>query len=214
MYRPAAFREDDIAPISALIRDHPLGVLITSGAAGVRANLLPFLLVRDGQGHVLKAHLARANDQAADLAQGGEAVVMFLGPSAYVSPSWYATKAESGRVVPTWNYAAVEARGTPRIVDDPLWLRAQIEDLTHSQEGGRPQPWAVGDAPDDYIDAMIRAVVGVEIALHALEGKWKVSQNQPDANRLGVIDGLSGENGGSAMADLVETYLNRSRGGG
>lgn len=214
MYRPVAFREDDLEQISALIRGNPLGVLITNGASGVKANLLPFLLGQDGKGLVLKAHLARANDQAVDLAQGGEAVVMFLGPSAYVSPSWYPTKAETGRVVPTWNYAAVEARGTPRIVEDPLWLRAQIEELTQRQEGGRLHPWAVGDAPDDYIEAMIRAVVGLEIALHALEGKWKVSQNQPEANRLGVIDGLSRENEGSAMADLVKTYLTRSRGGG
>ena len=213
MYRPVAFREDDLDRIDNLIRAHPLGVLITNTAGSVKANLLPFFLVRAGQGLVLKAHLARANDQTADLATGGEAVVMFLGPSAYVSPSLYPTKAETGRVVPTWNYAAVEARGTPKIMDDPAWLRDQIEDLTRRQEGERQHPWAVGDAPDGYIDAMMRAIVGVEIALTALEGKWKVSQNQPEANRLGVIDGLKDGPGGAAMADLVKTYLTGRRSG-
>jgi transcriptional regulator len=207
MYRLAAFRQDDLEAIDALIRDHPLGVLITNGDHGIKVSLIPFYLVQDGQDLKLRAHLARANDQTADLAQGREALVMFLGPSAYVSPSWYATKAETGRVVPTWNYAAVEARGTPALKDDPVWLRAQIEELTQRQEGGRAHPWAVGDAPDDYVEAMIRAVVGVEIAVTALEGKWKVSQNQPEANRLGVIDGLGGEDGGAAMADLVAAYL-------
>ena len=213
MYRPVAFREDDLDRIDELIRDHPLGVLITSGAEGVKANLLPFFLVRDGQGFVLKAHLARANEQTADLANGGEAVVMFLGPSAYVSPSFYPTKAETGRVVPTWNYAAVEARGTPKLMDDPVWLRTQIEDLTRRQEGGRSNPWAVGDAPGDYIDTMMRAIIGLEITLTSLEGKWKVSQNQPEANRLGVIDGLKAESNSAAMADLVKGYLTGQRSG-
>jgi transcriptional regulator len=213
MYRPVAFREDDLDRVEDLIRANPLGVLITSGAGGVKANLVPFFLVRGGQSLVLKAHLARANDQTADLAGGGEAVVMFLGPSAYVSPSFYPTKAETGRVVPTWNYAAVEARGTPKIMDDSIWLRDQIEDLTRRQEGERPNPWAVDDAPADYIDAMMRAIVGVEITLTSLEGKWKVSQNQPEINRLGVIHGLGGDRGGAAIADLVKAYLTAQSGG-
>lgn len=214
MYRPAAFREDNFDQIDALIRNHPLGLLITNGAGGLKANLIPMFLVRDGQGLMLKAHLARANDQTADLAEGEEAVVMFLGPQAYISPSFYPTKAETGRVVPTWNYAAVEARGTPTLKDDPVWLRTQIEDLTRRQEGDRAHPWAVGDAPDDFVDGMVRAIVGVEIALTSLEGKWKVSQNQPEKNRLGVIEGLKGESRGAVMADLVGAYLARERDGG
>jgi len=207
MYRPAAFREDHLERIRDLIRDHPLGVLITGGAGSVNVNLLPFFLVEDGERLVLQAHLARANEQTADLGRGGEAVVMFLGPAAYISPSYYPSKAETGRVVPTWNYAAAEARGEPRIIDDPVWVRSQIEDLTRRQEGGRPQPWAVGDAPEDFLDTMIRAIVGLEIVLTSLQGKWKVSQNQPETNRRGVIDGLEKEGRSTAMADLVRSYL-------
>lgn len=210
MYRPVAFREDGLERIRDLIRDHPLGLLITGAGGKVNVNLLPFFLVEDGERLVLKAHLARANEQTADLAGGGEAVVMFLGPSAYVSPSNYPTKLETGRVVPTWNYAAVETRGAPRLIDDAVWVRSQIEDLTRRQEGERAHPWAVGDAPEDFLDNMIRAIVGLEIVLTSLEGKWKVSQNQPEANRRGVIDGLENEGGGTAMADLVKSYLTES----
>ena len=146
--------------------------------------------------------MARANDQLAALRAGGEALVIFQGPEAYVTPSWYPSKAEHGKVVPTWNYAAVHAWGTPRVIEDAAWLRDQIERLTASREGSRPQPWAVGDAPADYIDAQLRGIVGLEIPISRIEGKWKVSQNRSESDRRGVADGLMAE-GAEAMARLV-----------
>jgi transcriptional regulator len=128
--------------------------------------------------------------------------VVFQGPEAYVTPSWYATKREHGKVVPTWNYAIVEARGTARIVEDEAWLRRQIDDLTALRESGRPDPWAVTDAPEPFVGAMLRGIVGIEIDLEAQVGKCKVSQNRPEADRRGVAAGLDAE-GVAAMARLV-----------
>lgn len=199
MYQPPAFREDRPEVLQALIRAHPLATLVTSGAGGLQANLLPFLLTDEGG--ALRAHLARANPQLADLREGGEALVIFQGPQAYVSPAFYASKAEHGKVVPTWNYAVVQVRGTPRVLDDAAWVREQIDDLTDSQEAGRAEPWAVGDAPDDFIAMQLRAIVGIEIPIASIEGKWKVSQNRSEADRQGVAAGLPLE--AAAMALLV-----------
>lgn len=203
MYTPPAFREDRPEVLEALIRAHPLATLVTAGAGGLIANLVPFFLAATPQGDVLRAHMARANDQLASLRAGAEALVIFQGPQAYVSPAWYPTKQEHGRAVPTWNYAVVQVRGTPRVIEDPDWLLAQISELTRRQESGRPDPWAVTDAPADYVAAQMRAIVGVEIPVSRIDGKWKASQNQPEANRRGVIRGLR-EVAADAMATIVE----------
>jgi transcriptional regulator len=152
---------------------------------------------------VLRAHLARANDQLAELRQGAETLVMFQGPQTYNTPSWYAAKREHGRVVPTWNYVVVQARGRPVVMADADWLRAQLDALTTAQEGGRAEPWAVSDAPEPYIAAQVRGIVGVEIPIDRLEGKWKVSQNRAEADRRGVEDGLRREGVSEAMVRLV-----------
>lgn len=203
MYCPPAFREDRVEVLSAAIRAHPLGTLVTAGADGLRANLVPFTLVGAEAGLVLRAHLARANDQIADLRAGTPTLAIFQGPHAYVSPGWYATKAEHGRVVPTWNYIAVQVEGTPRIVEDAAWLRAQIDALTDAQEGGRAEPWRVADAPAAFVAGQMKGIVGLEIPVERIAGKWKVSQNQPAANRAGVVTGLRAE-GEDAMAAAVE----------
>jgi len=200
MYEPPLHRQDDLAAIFDLIARHPLGLLISHGAGGLLANAIPFTRVDDGsQFGLLRAHLARANPQWRDLAAGGEALVVFQGPDAYVTPSWYATKRETGKVVPTWNYLMAQARGAPRVFEDAAWLRAQIEQLTHEREAARPAPWAVGDAPEDYLAQQMRAIVGVEIAVSSLQGKWKASQNRHPADRQGVIEGL----GDDPMAEIV-----------
>jgi transcriptional regulator len=203
MYTPSAFREERPEVLRDLIQAHPLATIVTSGAQGLTANLIPFIMVETQQGDVLRAHMARANPQVAELSMAAEALVIFQGQEAYITPSWYATKEEHGKVVPTWNYVVVQAWGKPMIIDQPEWLRAQIDQMTSAQEAGRSQPWAVSDAPDAYITAQLQAIVGVEIPVSRIEGKWKVSQNQPERNRQGVADGLR-SHGAGAMADLVE----------
>lgn len=203
MYRPPAFREDRLEVLHALIDSHRLGMLVTHCPGGLEANLVPFTLDRSrGQSGVLRAHLARANEQRLALAGGAEALVIFQGPESYITPSWYPSKAEHGKVVPTWNYVVVQAWGLPVVIDDPAWLRAQIGELTAAQEAARVHPWAVDDAPPAYIDAQLKGIFGLEIPIARLEGKWKASQNRPDADRAGVADGL-GAAGAADMAALV-----------
>lgn len=202
MYQPPHFREESLDAQHALIRAHPLGLLVTAGPGGLMANPIPFLLDTDGGGGVLRAHLARANPQAQDLAAVGECLVVFQGPEGYVSPSWYASKREHGRVVPTWNYAIVQARGRPRVIEEAAWLRRQIADLTALRESPRAEPWAVSDAPEPFVAAQVRALIGVEIPITRLEGKWKMSQNRPEADRTGVVAGLQAA-GETVLAGLV-----------
>lgn len=203
MYLPPAFREDDLAVQHDFIRAHPLGVIMTSGEGGLMANHIPCLLYPEGPHGVLRLHVARANPQLAQLAAGQECLVAFHGAQAYITPSWYATKAETHKVVPTWNFVAVHVWGTPVIQDDPAWLRAQLEALTDSQEKARTQPWSVDQAPPDFIAAQMRAIIGVEIPISRIEGKWKVSQNRTAADRQGVAEGLASEGGNAVMAGLV-----------
>lgn len=202
MYVPPAYRETRADVLHALVRAHPLGTLVTAGAAGLTANLIPFDLVETAGGTVLRAHLARANPQCEDLRAGAETLVIFQGPEAYVTPSWYAAKAEHGRVVPTWNYAVVQVRGRPQVFDAPDWLAAQVGRLTEGHEAGRAHPWAVSDAPEAFIAGQLRAIVGLEIPIERIEGKWKMSQNRSEADRSGVAEGLRAE-GAEAAADLV-----------
>ena len=203
MYQPHVFREERLEILHSFIRAHPLATLITAGAGGLVANLVPFTLVDGGEKGTLLAHVAKANDQVDALRSGAETLVVFQGPDAYITPSWYESKREHGRVVPTWNYAVVQARGTPRLIDDPDWLRAQIQNLTFTQEQKRPTPWKVNDAPEPFISAQIKAIIGVEIPISTIEGKWKVSQNRSAADREGVEQGLLEEGISEEMASLV-----------
>jgi transcriptional regulator len=212
MYQPPHFDEKRIEVMHALIHAHPLGLLVSIGPEGPVANPLPFLLDAEiGPKGRLRVHLAKANPQWRLLAAtpATPALVVFQGVDTYITPSWYETKRETGKVVPTWNYAIVQARGTARVVEDPEWLARQISDLTRSHENGRPAPWAVTDAPAAYVQSQIKGIVGLEIDIAELHGKWKVSQNRPVDDRAGVAEGLEAGPGGSAqtdMADLVRRY--------
>lgn len=208
MYQPTHFREDRLEVQHGLIHEHPLGLLITAGAGGLMANPIPFKLVPSASGRgTLQAHLARANPQLGDLAAVSDCLVVFQGPQAYVTPSWYATKQETGKVVPTWNYATVHAWGSPRLTEDVAWLQNQLHELTEHQEQARPAPWGVDDAPAPYIAAQLKGIVGLEIEIDRLEGKWKVSQNRPERDRRGVLAGLHNEVGkADPMAALVAKY--------
>lgn len=193
MYQPPHFREDRLGVQHALIAAHPLGLLITAGPGGLQANPIPFLIDAEASERgTLRAHLARANPQLGELAATSECLIVFQGPQHYISPSLYPTKQETGKVVPTWNYITVHAWGAPRVFDDAEWLRRQIEALTRHKEHAQAAPWNVSDAPDAFIAAQIKGIVGVEIPIARLEGKWKVSQNRPAVDQSGVINGLRG----------------------
>ena len=168
------------------------------------ANPIPFLLEAEGSFGRLSAHLARANPQLEDLAAVAECLVVFQAAQDYVTPAWYATKQETGKVVPTWNYATVHVWGRPRVVDDRLWLRDQIEKLTALKEEARSESWDVSDAPAEFIAGQIKGIVGLEIDITRTEGKWTVSQTRPEADRIGVVRGLREQGACSAhMAALV-----------
>jgi len=205
VYLPSHFREDRPEVLRALMDAYPLAALISSGASGLVANHVPLLFdPSEGVHGVLRGHLARGNNQWRELA-AGEVLVIFQGPQAYISPAWYPTKQETGKAVPTWNYATVHAWGPVEVYEDRARLRAFLGLLTERHEEARPNPWSVTDAPADYIDGLLGAIVGIEVRITRIEGKWKVSQNQPDRNRQGVATGLEAESGSSgvAMASLV-----------
>jgi transcriptional regulator len=207
MYQSPHFREDDLGVQHALIREHPLGLLITAGASGLIANSVPFHLDAEGsEKGTLQLHLAKANTQWRDIQDGAPVLAVFQGAKSYVTPSWYQTKRETGKVVPTWNYAIVQARGPARVIDDHGWLLKQINAITGQQEEKRNAPWAVGDAPDDFIRAQLKGIIGIEIEITAIEGKWKVSQNRPVADRQGVAAGLGEIPDQTEMLDLVKRY--------
>jgi transcriptional regulator len=206
MYQPLYHREDRLPIQHTLIRAYPLGTLITLGPDGLEGNPVPFILdEKAGSKGILRAHIARANRVWRDFDSRHEALVVFMGPQTYVSPSWYASKQESGKVVPTWNYACVHVYGQISVIEDRDWLMKQIRDLTELEERDRPSPWSVDDAPESYVSSMVNAIVGIEIAISRIEGKWKVSQNRSPADRQGVIAGLiaSGDENDLAMAELV-----------
>lgn len=192
MYCPAAFRQDDLPTLHAQIQASGLAIVTSSGAQGLQASHLP-LLLEPGEGEfgTLYGHFARANGHWRDLAAGAEALVVFSGADAYVHPGWYAAKAEHGKVVPTWNYIAVHAWGRAEVFDEPERLLELVSRLSERHEQRRPQPWAVSDAPRDYIDSMLRAIVGFALPIRRLEGKWKLSQNRSSNDQAGVRDGLA-----------------------
>ena len=209
MYLPAHFAESRPEVLRRFIRDRPLGLLVTQNdTGGVDANDIPFVLdSTDGDGPgVLRAHVARANPLWRTARTDVESLVVFQGPQGYISPAWYPSKAEHGKVVPTWNYVIVQARGTLRPIDDREWLRTFVTRLTTRHESERPAPWAVTDAPADYIDTMLGAIVGIELVLTSLTGKWKVSQNRPMADRVGTATGLEREHGDPALAAEVRAF--------
>ncbi len=211
MYLPAHFAETRPEVLHALMREHPLATVVTMTAGGLTANHLP-LRLHPGAGaqasDILRGHAARANPIWKDFTSGVEALVIFQGAQHYVSPNWYPSKQDSGKVVPTYNYCCVHVHGPLQVHDDIEWVRAMVTDLTLTHEAASPRPWAVSDAPEDYLRTMLGNIVGIEIPITRLTGKWKVSQNQPAANRAGVIEGLGAldEPEAAAMAELVRAH--------
>ena len=203
MHQPAPHRRDDPASLYALVRAWPLGLICRAGAAGLAADHIPFLL--DAEAGVLRAHVARATPLWREAANSG-VLVVFHDSGAYVSPGFYPSKREHGKVVPTWNYAAVHVHGVLRAIEDRDWLSGLVGALTAEHEKHEPNPWRVGDAPPDFIEQMLGAIVGIEIRIGRIEGKWKASQNRSDADRAGVSRGLRarGDEASLRMAALVD----------
>jgi transcriptional regulator len=186
MYLPKSFHETRSDVLHALIRDYPFATVIMHGADGLSANHVPLELVGDT---ALHGHVARGNELAK--ADGAQVLVIFHGADGYISPNWYPSKQVTGREVPTWNYAVVHVHGRLRVVEDKTWLRQLLERLTNRHEATQPKPWHVDDAPEDHIEKMLGLIVGIDIAIERIEGKFKLSQNHPDANRAGVLHGLA-----------------------
>lgn len=204
MYAPSHFREDRVPVLHDAMDAAGLATLVTVDGNGLDASHVPMLLDRSaGQLGVLYGHLARPNPQWKAAAPDLPALAIFLGPDAYVSPSWYATKQQTGKVVPTWNYVAVHAHGRVTFFDDEERLLALVTKLTEAREAARPRPWAVSDAPAEFIRAHLKGIVGFELSIAKLEGKWKMSQNRPVEDRAGVAQGL-GREGDAAVAVLVK----------
>lgn len=201
MYQPPAFVEHDLRKLHALICARPLALIITNGPDGLIVDPIPFLLDPTRGPHgTLRAHLARGNPQLQALAVVDEVMVVFQEANAYVSPGFYASKREHGRVVPTWNYSVVQVWGKPVVMDDTPWVHRQVENLTDLHESGRPDAWKVSDAPDAFVTAHMKGIVGLEIPIARIEGKFKLSQNRPAADHQGVVDGLAGSDDALARA--------------
>jgi len=206
VYLPKHFEERDPERLRSFIQRYPLGSLVTATESGLDANHIPFLFADTGSAAgTLQGHIARANPLWREGVRDAAALVIFQGPNSFISPSWYPSKRENARVVPTWNYAVVHVHGVLRFVDDPAWLRSHVEALTREHEEKRDPPWAVTDAPADFVAAQLKGIVGIEIAITRIEAKWKASQNRPAGDIERVIQGLlaDGTAEAQALADLV-----------
>lgn len=203
MYQPEHFKLEDRTVLHDVMRANPLGQLISAGASGLLANPVPFMLHADeGDQGILRTHLARPNGQWRDFVDGCDVLVIFQGPQAYITPSWYAAKKEHGKVVPTWNYVTVQVRGKAVAVQDGHWLVRHVSEMSDQQEQPLDKPWAVSDAPEPFITALARGIVGIEVEISDITGKFKLSQNRPEADRQGVEQGLAA-NGADHVSSLV-----------
>jgi transcriptional regulator len=210
MYIPKVHEETDIGVLHSLIRSHPLGTWVTQSDAELIANHLPFVVdTTRGEFGTLMCHVARANPVWQTHSRTMNSIVTFQGPQSYITPSWYPSKHAYGKAVPTWNYAVVHAQGIPRVIEDREWLLTHVTQLTDTHEAMQALPWKASDAPPEYIDKLLAAIVGIEIPVARLTGKWKASQNRSTADKLGVIAGLTtrGDPQSQDMAALVSRFV-------
>lgn len=204
MYLPPHFEATDPASLHRLMQAHPLGALVTQGEQGLDANHLPFEFDADeGEHGILRAHVARNNPLWQEVKEGQEVLVIFRAAEGYISPSWYPSKQAHHKQVPTWNYAVVHAHGRIRVRDDARFVRRLLANLTRTHEAAEPAPWKMADAPREYIEAMVQAVVGIEIEITELVGKFKLSQNKAEADRQGVADSLQAR----GQVEMAESML-------
>lgn len=209
MHIPAKFKQDNIEALLALIQQHPFATLVTLSEEGVVANHLPLSLIESAGKLYLIGHIAKANSLWQSAKAFSEVLVIFHGPHSYISPNYYPTKQENAKAVPTWNYAVVHVTGKLRFIHDQQWLVDALERLTIEHERTQPVPWSMSDTPDSYIQQMLSAIVGIEIAVESISGKWKLSQNQPKINQQGVVDSLlySTETNSQTLAAMMRANL-------
>ena len=205
MYVPIHFREERRDVMLDAMRAHPLATVVSYGADGLIGSHLPLIAKQDGADIVLEGHFARANPHCDAIESGAPTLVIFQGPAAYVSPGWYPSKKEHGKAVPTWNYISVHASGSSHVMRDAQWLMDHVSDLSDRHEQGRKEPWATSDAPPTYMNQMLKAILGFQIRVTALHGKWKLSQNRSEVDRSGVLNGLAQESlpASFAVADAM-----------
>lgn len=204
MYIPRHNEEKRVSVMHSLMVSRPLGTLVTLGASGLFASHIPMILEDDGSDFgILKGHISRANPQWKDFVPTVDALAIFSGHQHYISPNWYPGTKEHGREVPTWNYVVVHAYGPLKAIQDHHWLLTNVEKLTNTHEAASPASWKVSDAPEDFIKSLLNGIVGLELPIQRLEGKWKVSQNKSERERNGVIDGLEKLNTPESLAMKV-----------
>lgn len=216
MYVPKHHEESDISVLHALMRSHPLGTWVTQGDGELLANHVPFLVdSAGGEFGTLIGHVARANRVWRSFSKTLNSVVVFQGAQTYITPSWYPSKHAHGKAVPTWNYAVVHAHGLPRAIEDREWLLQHVNQLTNVHEAEQALPWKVADAPPEFTDKLLQSIVGIEIPITRLVGKWKVSQNRPEPDKLGVVAGLLAREDALSreMASLVNKHVSQAAGG-
>nr|WP_086938564.1 FMN-binding negative transcriptional regulator [Thaumasiovibrio occultus] len=211
MYIPAKFKQDNIEELVALMQQYPFATLVTTTDEGIEATHFPTLLEQRGDDLVIKAHIAKANKLWQKVATGAEVLVIFNGPNSYISPNHYPTKKAHGKAVPTWNYVVVHAKGHIAYSHDPQWIYQLVDELSQAHESHSAMPWSISDAPAEYIDKMLPAIVGIKITISSIIGQWKLSQNQPEANQQGVISGLKtlDDQGASAVAAMVKKHCDK-----
>lgn len=208
MYIPAHFQATESQVLHEIVRNSPLGTFVIHKEDGFLINHIPFTMVeRNGELTGLQAHVPRANPVSEYLVNGADCVVVFQQADGYVSPSWYATKREHGKVVPTWNYAVAHVHGVARAIDDIKWIQRQIQKLTNQNEQDRADPWAVSDAPKSYIEQLTKSLVGIEVDVQRLEGKFKCSQNQPQKNKDSLLDALNKSQVDPAFSSVMRSQL-------
>ena len=216
MYVPKHHEETDVSVLHSLMKSHPLSTWVTQGDGELIANHIPFLLdPTRGELGTLVGHVARANRVWQSFSKTIDSLLVFQGAETYITPSWYPSKHAHGKAVPTWNYAVVHAHGLPRIIEDPQWLLQHLNQLTDTHEEKQALPWKVSDAPPEFTDQLLKAIVGIEIPIAKLVGKWKVSQNRPESDKLGVVAGLLAQNDQQSkeMALLVNQHVSFTSGG-
>jgi transcriptional regulator len=212
MFTPKKFKQENVDDLVQLIQQHPFATLITHSEGGLEATHLPMFVVKKADGFCLKAHIAKANPLWKSVKNGAEVLITFHGPNGYISPNHYPTKKQTGKAVPTWNYVVVHVKGAIAFIHDPDWIYNAIDTLTNIHESGQAQPWSIKDAPDEYIQKMIPAIVGIEIEVTSMEGQWKLSQNQPEVNQHGVVAGLaqSADSNSVKVAAMITQNLNNA----
>jgi transcriptional regulator len=209
VYLPDHFRVEDVLQMHALMRSRPFATLVSGGSAGLYASHLPTVLKNEGPYGVIECHLARPNPHCRDLAEANEALMIFQGPESYITPNWYPSKVQHGKAVPTWNFAIVHAYGRPEVMNDKGWLLRHVTELTAQQERTEAKPWKPSDAPNKYIEVMLRGIVGFRFAISRLEGKWKMNQNRDIQDQAGVVEGLSKRANGDDLeiAEIVSRQI-------